>query len=172
MVLTMLAVDDTIFISDRGLTLCSLAEEISIDDQEIREAVENIMDYYEDIEVSGNELRIAIDDYENVVSGVMRLFVTMDIIYRIGKSIIKERKKKAIPENPIYLKALFSIVRGGTASASFIQRNFHVGYNMAVKILEWMESMGFVSSSNGGRTRRRVLLTKEEFVERYGKIEE
>ncbi len=68
---------------------------------------------------------------------------------------------------PVYIDSLRLVVEKGTASISMIQRKFSVGYNKAGRIIEWMEEMGYVSAFNGAKSRS-VLLTKEEFEEKYG----
>ena len=68
----------------------------------------------------------------------------------------------------VYVKALGIVVELGQASISLIQRKCSVGYNHAGKIIEWMESMGYISPFDGKAKARSVLLTKEEFEAKYG----
>ncbi len=70
-----------------------------------------------------------------------------------------------------YVKALAVVVKLGQASISLIQRRCGVGYNHAGKIIEWMESMGYISPFDGKAKARGVLLTKEEFEAKYGPLE-
>ncbi len=74
--------------------------------------------------------------------------------------------------NPQYIKALAIAVQLGSASISLIQRKCSVGYNHAGKIMEWMEIMGYVSPFDGKAKARTVLLSKEEFEEKYGGLGE
>lgn len=69
----------------------------------------------------------------------------------------------------VYVEALRYIVLSGSASISMIQRKCSVGYNKAGKIIEWMEDMGYISAFDGAKARK-VLLTKEEFEEKYGPL--
>lgn len=69
----------------------------------------------------------------------------------------------------VYIEALRCIVIGNTASISMIQRKCSVGYNKAGKIIEWMEDMGYISAFDGAKARK-VLITKEEFEEKYGPL--
>ena len=69
--------------------------------------------------------------------------------------------------DPVYIDALRYVVTIGQASISMIQRRCSVGYNRAGKIIEWMENMGYISPFEGAKARK-VLLTKEEFEEKYG----
>ena len=68
--------------------------------------------------------------------------------------------------DPVYLESLKLVIQTQTASISMLQRKCSIGFNKAGKIVEWMEEMGFVSQYEG--TKRRVLITQEEYVERFG----
>ena len=70
-----------------------------------------------------------------------------------------------------YIKALGIVVKLGTASISLIQRKCSVGYNHAGKIIEWMETMGYISPFDGKAKARTVLLTKEEYESKYGSLD-
>ncbi len=73
--------------------------------------------------------------------------------------------------NEVYLRALAMVVRRKQASISLIQRSCGVGYNHAGKIIEWMESMGYISPFDGKAKARSVLLTKEEYEAKYGPLD-
>lgn len=67
------------------------------------------------------------------------------------------------------LRVLASLVqkkKDTRISISTLQREFALGYNTAGRILEWLESMGYVSVMEDKG--RRILLTKEAFEEKYG----
>ncbi len=70
-----------------------------------------------------------------------------------------------------YIKALFYCVTSNQASVSMIQRRFPVGYIKACKIIDWMENMNYVTQSEGSKPRK-VLLSKEEFINTYGEIDD
>lgn len=70
---------------------------------------------------------------------------------------------------PVYIDALRFVVRSGSASISMIQRKCSVGYNKAGKIIEWMEINKYISEFDGAKSRK-VLLTAEEFVEKFGEL--
>ncbi len=72
--------------------------------------------------------------------------------------------------NETYIRALGVVVKRGQASISLIQRSLGIGYNHAGKIIEWMESQGFISAFEGSKART-VLLTKEEFESRFGGLD-
>ena len=69
--------------------------------------------------------------------------------------------------NEFFLKALWHAVNSGTVSISMLQRRFQIGYARAGRLVDEMEQMGFVSANEGAKARR-VLLTREEFEERFG----
>ncbi|MBQ4268630.1 MAG: DNA translocase FtsK, partial [Clostridia bacterium] len=69
----------------------------------------------------------------------------------------------------VYIEALRCVLMAGNASISMIQRKCSVGYNRAGKIVEWMEEMGYISAFDGAKARK-VLITKEEFVSKYGPL--
>lgn len=53
------------------------------------------------------------------------------------------------------------------ASASMLQRRFSIGYNKAAKIIETLESLGYVSKETDAVKRRKMLVTKEELEHIY-----
>ncbi len=70
-----------------------------------------------------------------------------------------------------YIKALKYCITSNQASVSMIQRRFPVGYIKACKIIDWMENMNYVTHSEGSKPRK-VLLSKEEFLNTYGEIDD
>ena len=70
---------------------------------------------------------------------------------------------------PVYIDALRFVVQSGSASISMIQRKCSVGYNKAGKIIEWMELSGYISPFDGAKSRK-VLLSEDEFREKYGEL--
>ena len=66
-----------------------------------------------------------------------------------------------------HIKALKYCVTSNQASVSMIQRRFPVGYIKACKIIDWMEKMNYITPSEGSKPRK-VLLSKDEFVQIYG----
>lgn len=70
-----------------------------------------------------------------------------------------------------YIKALYYCVTSNQASVSMIQRRFPVGYIKACKIIDWMENMDYVTKSEGSKPRK-VLLSKEEFLNMYGDVDD
>lgn len=70
-----------------------------------------------------------------------------------------------------FIKALKYCVTSNQASVSMIQRRFPVGYIKACKIIDWMENMNYITPSEGSKPRK-VLLSKDEFVNIYGEVDD
>ncbi len=70
-----------------------------------------------------------------------------------------------------FIKALKFCVTSNQASVSMIQRRFPIGYMKACKIIDWMENMNYITQSEGSKPRK-VLLSREEFIQRYGDIDD
>ena len=66
-----------------------------------------------------------------------------------------------------FLKALWLAVTSNSVSISQLQRRFQIGYSRAGGLVDKMERMGFVSGNEGSKARR-VLITREEFENRFG----
>jgi len=71
--------------------------------------------------------------------------------------------------NEFFLKALWLAVNTETVSISQLQRRFQIGYSRAGGLVDKMERMGFVSGNEGSKARR-VLITREQFIERFGNM--
>ena len=68
-------------------------------------------------------------------------------------------------ETELKRRALRLCIRNGTASATFLQRSFPIGYIQACKLLDWMEEQGCVSAPNGPFARK-ILITEDEIEEK------
>ncbi len=55
--------------------------------------------------------------------------------------------------DPLLEEAAHIVVNSGTASTSYLQRRFSIGYNRAGKIMDQLEAMGIVGASQGGKPR-------------------
>ncbi len=71
----------------------------------------------------------------------------------------------------LFLKALWLAVTSGGISISLLQRRFRVGYPRAGGLVDKMERLGYISANEGSKTRR-VLLSVEEFINKFGPIED
>lgn len=70
-----------------------------------------------------------------------------------------------------FIKALWFCVTSNQASVSMIQRRFPIGYMKACKIIDWMENMNYITQSEGSKPRK-VLLSRDEFIQKYGEIDD
>ena len=66
--------------------------------------------------------------------------------------------------DPFLMDAIDAVVEQGTASTSFIQRRFKVGYARAGRIIDQMEERGIISGYQGSKPRE-VLMSKERLEE-------
>ncbi len=66
--------------------------------------------------------------------------------------------------DPLLDEAINTVVETGTASTSFIQRRFKVGYARAGRIIDQMEERGVISGYEGSKPRQ-VLISKQELQE-------
>ena len=71
----------------------------------------------------------------------------------------------------LFLQALWLVVNTQSASISQFQRRFGIGYARAGGLIDKMERMGFVSPNEGSKARR-VLISKEEYENRFGQAPE
>ena len=68
------------------------------------------------------------------------------------------------PDDPMLKNAVELAVETGKISTSLIQRRLSLGYGRAAKLIDRMEQMGYVSAPEGQK-QRRVLITKEQYME-------
>lgn len=87
----------------------------------------------------------------------------IDILYDSDESVVKGEEVA-----PVNLKALSLFIELGKASISIIQRKCDVGYIEACKIIDWMESEGYIGPFDCTKRVRAVLMTKEQFRQKYG----
>ena len=79
------------------------------------------------------------------------------------KELIQEQAEDD-DTDPFLMDAIDAVVEQGTASTSFIQRRFKVGYARAGRIIDQMEERGIISGYQGSKPRE-VLITKERLEE-------
>jgi S-DNA-T family DNA segregation ATPase FtsK/SpoIIIE len=66
-----------------------------------------------------------------------------------------------------YIDALRFVVQNNCASVFTFQRRLGLAYDEAKEMIEWMEKEGYVSACEG-KNPRKVLLSREEFEEKFG----
>lgn len=67
--------------------------------------------------------------------------------------IIPQEKIKSEDRDPLFENAVNLILESGVVSTTFLQRKLMVGYARAAKILDEIETAGFVGPSNGAKPR-------------------
>ena len=67
-----------------------------------------------------------------------------------------------------FVQAVRVAIEAGAVSTSFIQRKFGVGFQRASKLIDQMEALGYITAPQGANKARKVLITEEEFLEKYG----
>jgi len=77
----------------------------------------------------------------------------------------------SVDQDPLFIDALREVVRAQSASTSMLQRKLRIGFARAGSIIDEMTEKGFISAFEGNRTRK-VLMTYDEFVEKYENGEE
>ena len=72
--------------------------------------------------------------------------------------------------NPLYVQALRYVVETQEVSIRNIQKNFHLAYNAAGRIVVWMEEKGYITPYYGGEDEktREFLITLEQINVLYG----
>ena len=68
--------------------------------------------------------------------------------------------------DPKLRAAIELAIECGKISTSLMQRRLEVGYGRAAKILDQMEALGYVGPQEGNNKPRRVLITKEQYMEK------
>lgn len=56
-------------------------------------------------------------------------------------------------EEPLYNEIVEFVINQGKASASLLQRRFHLGYNRAARVIDLLEDRGIIGPSNGSKPR-------------------
>ena len=67
-------------------------------------------------------------------------------------------------EEPLYNEIVEFVVTQGKASASLLQRRFHLGYNRAARCIDLLEERGIIGPNNGSKPRE-VLVKLEDHEE-------
>jgi len=71
------------------------------------------------------------------------------------------------PDDVLFIDAGQLFIRTGIASVSFLQRKLKLGYTRAARLMDMLEEQGIVGTYEGSKPRQ-VLLSLEEFNERFG----
>lgn len=72
-------------------------------------------------------------------------------------------------DDELFSEAVIFTIEQGQASSSSLQRRFRIGYNRAARLIDMMESEGFISGQSGSKPRD-VLITLEEYQQIFSGI--
>lgn len=65
-------------------------------------------------------------------------------------------------EDPMYKQIVEFVVTSGKASASLLQRRFHIGYNRAASYIDLLEERGIIGPQNGSKPREVIYKLESE----------
>lgn len=77
--------------------------------------------------------------------------------------------ERSVSDDKLFVEALRFVITSKSASISMLQRRFSVGYSKAGSLIDQMDRLGYISPFDGSRARQ-VLISKEEFEEKYGAL--
>jgi len=72
-------------------------------------------------------------------------------------------------DDVIFVESLRLAIENNNISVSLLQRQFSVGYGRAKRLVDKMEELGYISKPKGEMFKRKILITKEQFEEKFGK---
>lgn len=70
-------------------------------------------------------------------------------------------------DDALFIDAGQLLIKTGMASVSFLQRRLKLGYARAARLMDMLEEEGIVGAYEGSKPRQ-ILITLEEFMERFG----
>ena len=113
------------------------------------------------------------DEVETVVDFIKKGQINEydgEVIAEIERQAVQEKGKGKESEidddlDPLFNQAVEVVIGVGMASTAMLQRKLKLGYARAARIIDQMESKGFVGPFEGSKPRQ-VLITKAAFLER------
>ncbi len=70
------------------------------------------------------------------------------------------------------IKALWECIKADKASTITVIRSCSYGYNESAQAIDWMEKEGYVSAAKSDGTLRDVLISREDFIKKFGNMED
>lgn len=108
------------------------------------------------------------DEIKNVVDHTIKQQIAkydetliMDAEEMKATSMVGTTSKEDEYEEPLYNEIVEFVITQGKASASLLQRRFHLGYNRAARVIDLLESRGIIGPNNGSKPRE-VLVKLEK----------
>lgn len=90
----------------------------------------------------------------------------LDPEHLFAETTVKNEESNG-PDDALFLDAGQLFIKTGIASVSFLQRKLKLGYTRAARLMDMLQEQGVVGTYEGSKPRQ-VLLTLEEFNERFG----
>lgn len=90
----------------------------------------------------------------------------LDPEHLFAETTVKNEESNG-PDDVLFIDAGQLFIRTGIASVSFLQRKLKLGYTRAARLMDMLQEQGVVGTYEGSKPRQ-VLLTLEEFNERFG----
>jgi S-DNA-T family DNA segregation ATPase FtsK/SpoIIIE len=75
------------------------------------------------------------------------------------------------PEDELFYKAANVFFENNTASVSLLQRRLRIGYTRAARLMDLLEEKGVVGQYEGSKPRE-ILITKGQFEQKFGKVDD
>ena len=88
---------------------------------------------------------------------------------KVEETIVEDDSADKNELDDFFLGAVAFAINSQQISISQIQRRKHMGYARAGGLIDKMERFGFISGFEGSKARK-VLITREEFEERFGPL--
>ena len=86
--------------------------------------------------------------------------------YKKSKGLQREAEEKE--EDELFNNAVSIIINSKQASISILQRKLRIGYTRAARLIDVMEEKGIVGPYDG-RNPRKILISNEEYLDKYDK---
>lgn len=88
----------------------------------------------------------------------------LDPVVDVTNAPVEEKMEET---DPLFMEAVRLVLTTGQASTSFLQRRMRIGNPRAGRLIDIMEQNGIVGPSEGAKARN-ILITQEDFEERFG----
>ncbi|HZK10879.1 MAG TPA: DNA translocase FtsK, partial [Atribacterota bacterium] len=86
--------------------------------------------------------------------------------FKKNNNLLKEKEEEE--EDELFNEAISIIINSKQASISILQRKLRIGYTRAARLIDAMEKKGIVGAYDG-RNPRKILISNEEYFDKYDK---
>jgi S-DNA-T family DNA segregation ATPase FtsK/SpoIIIE len=109
------------------------------------------------------------EEIESVTDYIKAENVQPDYLEEVVPDTDEEEKEDSEELDALLKDAARLFIQSGQASVSLLQRRMRVGYARAGRMIDQMAALGIVGGYEGSKPRA-ILMTLEQFEERYGKV--